>query len=364
MSESETAKDAPRGGAYRAAGVDIDKKYDAVKRAHEAIRASHGPGVLGDVGAFGGLFDLAAAGAAGELLVASTDGVGTKVLVAKAAGRLPGVGADLVNHCVDDILVQGARPLFFLDYIAVDTMEPESIGGLIRGLADACRANGCALLGGETAEMPGVYRPGEVDVAGTIIGSVPRERLLDGSRIRVGDTLIGLPSSGLHTNGYSLARRILFGADADPDSVRRALDERPDALGGASIADALLAPHRSYLAPLMPLLRDEAQPVRALAHITGGGLQDNVPRVLPSGCGVVVRRGSMPRPPIFDLLVERGSVDPTEAYRVFNMGFGMVVFVAKADAEGVLAGLRRAGEDAHVIGEVVADERRSVALVD
>lgn len=351
------------GGAYRAAGVDIDKKYDAVRRAHEAIRASHGPGVLGEVGAFGGLFDLAAAGAAGELLVASTDGVGTKVMVAKAAGRLPGVGADLVNHCVDDILVQGARPLFFLDYIAVDTMEPEAVGGLIRGLAEACTANGCALLGGETAEMPGVYRPGEVDVAGTIVGSVARERLLDGTRIEVGDKLIALPSSGLHTNGYSLARRVLFG-DRDAAGVQAVLNETPAELGGASIADALLVPHRSYFAPLWPLLREDSQPVRALAHITGGGLPDNVPRVLPQGCGVVVRRDAMPRPPIFDLLLERagGEVSADEAYRVFNMGFGMVVFVGPGQAGDVLARLREAGEDAHEVGEVVADSGRTVEL--
>ena len=214
--------------AYRAAGVDIDAKYSAVQSGADAIRATHTPGVVGDVGAFGGLFDLAAAGVDGQLLVASTDGVGTKVDVAARAGRLAGVGADLVNHCVNDILVQGARPLFFLDYIATGRMDSEAIGGVIRGLADACRANGCALLGGETAEMPGVYVEGKVDVAGTILGSVPRAALLDGSRIGVGDALIALPSSGLHTNGYSLARHIVF------DQLGLEVDACPDALGLAT----------------------------------------------------------------------------------------------------------------------------------
>ncbi|MBK8977322.1 MAG: phosphoribosylformylglycinamidine cyclo-ligase [Planctomycetes bacterium] len=340
--------------AYRAAGVDIDAKYDAVRRARDAIRASYTPGVVGDVGLFGGLFDLRAVGAEGELLVASTDGVGTKVKVATLAGRVGSVGADLVNHCVNDILVQGARPLFFLDYVAVDRMVPERVAAVIAGLAEACRANGCALLGGETAEMPGVYQRDEMDVAGTIVGAVRRDRLLDGSRIAVGDVAIALRSSGLHTNGYSLARHALL---RDGAAI---LDERPSELGGASVADALLAVHRSYLQPLWPLL--EAELVHGMAHITGGGLPDNVPRVLPEGTAVRIQRDAVPRPPIFDLLVQRGGVAEDEAFRVFNMGFGMVVFVACDTVDRCLAMLAAAGETGYRCGEVVPGDRR-VALI-
>ncbi len=342
----EPARTAP--SAYAAAGVDIDAKYGAVESARAAIKASHGPGVLGDLGSFGGLFDLAAAGAEGQLLVASTDGVGTKVKLAVQAGRYDGIGADLVNHCVDDILVQGARPLFFLDYVAVDKMLPERVGAVIRGLADACRANGCALLGGETAEMPGVYRPEEMDVAGTIIGCVSRDRLLDGSRIRVGDVAVALGSSGLHTNGFSLARKVL-------DDGGFSLDDRPPEFGGESLADALLAVHRSYLGPVMPLLDRDL--VHGMAHITGGGLPDNLPRVLPQGTAVRIEAAAMPRPPIFDFLCRHGRVAREESYRVFNMGFGMVLVVAAGDVDTVIETLAAAGETGRVVGEVVAGSR-------
>ena len=342
-------------GAYKAAGVDIDAKYGAVRRAHAAIGRSRTPGVVGDIGAFGGLFDLALAKAEGELLVASTDGVGTKVMIANAAGRLGGVGADLVNHCVDDILVQGARPLFFLDYIAVDKMDPEAVGSLIEGLADACTDNGCALLGGETAEMPGVYRTGEIDVAGTIVGAVSRERLLDGSLIQAGDQLVALPSSGLHTNGYSLARRVLLEAHGDLPAL--GLDDKPEILDGASVADALLAPHRSYLKPLLPVVDSEAAALHGMAHVTGGGLLDNIPRVLHSDLTVVIDKGAVARPPIFDLILQRaeaaGMGIGEEAWRVFNMGFGMVLFVSAGLTDMVLKQLKDAGEDARRIGEVV-----------
>jgi phosphoribosylformylglycinamidine cyclo-ligase len=335
--------------SYRAAGVDIDAKYKAVQDARAAIRSTYTDGVVGDVGLFGGLFDPARVGAAGELLVASTDGVGTKVKVAQAAGRLRGIGHDLVNHCVGDILVQGARPLFFLDYIAVDRMVPEAVTEVIVGLAEACRRNGCALLGGETAEMPGVYRPGEMDIAGTIVGSVARDRLLDGSRIAAGDLLLALPSSGLHTNGYSLARRALL------ENAGMNLDDRPAVLGGASIADALLEPHRTYLPTVWPML--DAGLVHGMAHITGGGLPDNVPRVLPADLGVAIEKAAMPRPPIFDLIVAAGGVSEREAYRVFNMGFGMVLFVAPEAAERVLAIAAEQGDEARVVGRVVAGQR-------
>ena len=339
-----------QGSAYRAAGVDIDAKYDAVRSASEAIRSTFTKGVASDLGLFGGVFDLAAAGVEGQLLVASTDGVGTKVMVARAVGSLDGVGQDLVNHCVNDILVQGARPLFFLDYVALGKMVPEHVRQVITGLAQACRENGCALLGGETAEMPGVYVEGEMDVAGTIVGAVPRERLLDGSRIAAGDQLIALASSGLHTNGYSLARKIT----GEVSSL--ALDQRPTALGGKTVGEALLAVHRSYLPLVAPLL-DEGL-VHAMAHITGGGLFDNLPRVLPQGTAAALSRDRMPRPPILDLLVDAAGLVDAEAYRVFNMGFGMVLFVAADVRDRVLQQLAAAGETAYAVGEVVAGNRQ------
>ena len=340
--------------AYRRAGVDIDKKYAAVTGATDAIRRTYTPGVMGDVGAFGGLFDLERAGVAGQLMVASTDGVGTKVMIASARGDLGSVGEDLVNHCVDDILVQGARPLFFLDYIAMSQMVPERVQQVIHGLAKACAENGCALLGGETAEMPGVYRDGEVDVAGTIIGSVARDRLLDGSGIRAGDQLIGLPSSGLHTNGYSLARKVLF-ADSG-----FGLEDTRDELDGVSVGDALLAVHKSYL-PACGAAIDAGQ-LRGMAHITGGGLPDNVPRVLPAGLGVRIETGAIPRSPICELIVQKGGVARDEAYRVLNMGIGMVLFVQPDDVDAVMASCRDAGEAPFLAGDVVESDAR-VALL-
>lgn len=331
--------------AYQRAGVDIDLKYAAVSGAADAIRSTFTSGVVGDVGSFGGLFDPVAGGAAGELLVASTDGVGTKVMVAVQRGDLSTVGEDLVNHCVNDILVQGARPLFFLDYIAMAKMVPALVQQVIAGIAKACRENGCALLGGETAEMPGVYRQGEVDVAGTIVGAVPQNLLLDGKRVRRGDRLLGLRSSGLHTNGYSLARQVLF-ADAG-----LALDDRPDELGGRSVAECLLAVHRSYLHSCLPLVQQRL--VSAMAHITGGGLPDNIPRVLPQGLGVRIETRQIPRLPIFDLIVQRGGVARSEAFRVLNMGVGMVLIVPPDRSAAATAVLRERGEEPFELGEVV-----------
>jgi len=340
--------------AYRSAGVDIDLKYEAVAGATAAIRSTFTKGVVGDVGMFGGLFDPAAAGAAGELLVASTDGVGTKVVIARMAGDMSTVGEDLVNHCVNDILVQGARPLFFLDYIAMSKMHPPSVHQVLAGLAKACRENGCALIGGETAEMPGVYQQGEIDVAGTIVGAVPRGQLLDGSKVRAGDVLLGLRSSGLHTNGYSLARKVLF---AD---VGLQLPDRPAELQGASVREAILAVHRSYLRTCLPLA--QAGLLTAMAHITGGGLLDNVPRVLPAGLGARVRTAAIPPLPICELIRQRGKVAAAEAYRVLNMGVGMVLMVRPGDAAEVERRLLALGETAFRLGEVVVGDQ-SVQLV-
>ena len=329
--------------SYRDAGVDIEKKYSAVERATESIRSTFTPGVVGDVGAFGGLFDLARAGVGQGLLVASADGVGTKLEVAKRAGVHHTVGRDLVNHCINDILVQGARPLFFMDYVAVGTMTPEVVSELIRGCADGCRENGVALLGGETAEMPGLYKPGDFDLAGFIVGIVEPAKLLDGSRVRPGDVVLGLPSAGLHTNGYSLARKILF------DHLGLDVSDRPAALEGRSVGDALLAEHRSYLKVLWPLLERGA--IHAMAHITGGGLVDNLPRVL-NGNDALLDRTTWTPPALFRYLCSAGNVDREESYQVLNMGVGMALIVDAAQAESIVRELRAAGEAAWRLGEI------------
>ena len=346
MTEPVLGKDA--GSRYAASGVDIDAKMRAVARGREAIRSTFTKGVVGDVGGFGGLFRPDFAGLADPLLVASADGVGTKLKVAAAAGVHDTVGRDLVNHCVNDILVQGARPLFFLDYIAIGRMDERVVADVLTGLAAACRENGCALLGGETAEMPGMYAAGEYDLAGTIVGVVDRPRLLDGSRVSDGDVLLGLPSSGLHTNGYSLARRVFFDElGLSPATFVPELSR--------TVAEALLAVHRSYLGPVWPLLSDGL--VSALAHITGGGFPDNLPRVLPEGLGARVFPGAWEWPPLFRFLAEKGRVGRDEMLRVFNCGIGMVLFVPPGGERDVSARLAAAGEAPVRIGRVVRGAR-------
>lgn len=320
---------------YRDAGVDIDAAHDALARAKDALTGSAVEGVVGGPGGFGGLFQLPA-GLRDPLLCASTDGVGTKIQVAVAAGRHDTVGQDLVNHCVDDILVQGARPLFLLDYVAMGKLVPEVVADVIRGFRKACDENGCALLGGETAEMPGTYREGEYDLAATLVGVVERDDLLPRPGVGPGDLLLGLRSSGLHTNGFSLARRALF--------ERRGLSvhDRPDELGGPTVGEALLAVHRSYAPLLLPLLGDGR--IKALAHITGGGFPDNLPRVLPEGVGAVVDTTTWEPLPIFELIRAAGNVPLRECYRAFNMGVGMILVVGAEHAAGVAADLAAAGE--------------------
>jgi phosphoribosylformylglycinamidine cyclo-ligase len=333
----------PRPLRYADAGVDIDAKMGAVARAKDAIRSTFTRGVVGDVGGFGGLFRPDFTGMSDPLLVASADGVGTKLKVAIAAGVHGTVGQDLVNHCVNDILVQGASPLFFLDYIAAGKMRPEIVGELLEGVAKACRENGCALLGGETAEMPGMYAAGDYDLAGTIVGVVDRPKLLDGSRVSEGDLLLGLPSSGLHTNGYSLARKILFETLLyEPSSPVPEL--------GMTAAEALLAIHRSYLGPVLPLVKDGL--LSAMAHITGGGFPDNIPRVLPESLDVVVHPEAWSWPPLFRLLRDSGGVPPSEMLRVFNCGIGMVLMVPPARGLEVKNRLDASGEDWKQIGRV------------
>lgn len=346
MTESRPAQ----GLTYRSAGVDIDAKYAAVKGALPAIEKTRTPAVLGGIGGFGSLFHLAASGAHRDpVLVASTDGVGTKLAVAIQANQHGTVGQCLVNHCVNDILVMGARPLFFLDYVAIGRMDPAVVTSLIGGIAQACQQNGCALVGGETAEMRDLYDPGDYDLAGFIVGVVERNRVLDGSRVKVGDRVLALPSTGLHTNGYTLARKILF------EHLRLRIDSRPPALGGATVGEALLAVHRSYLGALWPLLEEGR--VHALSHITGGGFRDNIPRVLPQGVAVRLDRGAWTPPPLFRFLVEEGKVPNDDAYRTFNMGVGMVMVVDAGDSDRLSESLRERGETVFAIGEVVAGNR-------
>lgn len=329
---------------YRQSGVDIDAGNETVRRIKGLARATFTPGVLSEIGAFGGLFRLNEAGLQDPVLVSSADGVGTKLKLAFMTGRHDTVGADLVNHCVNDILVQGARPLFFLDYLATGRLSPDVAEQVVRGIAGACRENGCALLGGETAEMPGFYADGEYDMAGFIVGAVERARLLTGADVQPGDVLIGLRSSGLHTNGYSLARRVLF------DVAGYTPTSRVEALG-TTVGDALLAVHRSYLAAVTPLL--EAQLVRGMAHITGGGITENLPRTLPAGCGAVVTRAAWEVPPVFALIARDGGIDDAEMLRAFNMGIGLILVCRAAHVDEALSRLAAAGErDAVVIGRV------------
>ena len=331
---------------YKQSGVDIDAGNEVVRRIKGLARGTFTPGVLSELGSFGGLFHLGARGLRDPVLVASADGVGTKLRVAFLSGIHGTIGADLVNHCVNDILVQGAQPLFFLDYLATGKLDPDVAVQIVDGLARACRDNGCALLGGETAEMPGFYADGEYDVAGFIVGAVERERLIDGRRIVPGDLLVGLPSSGLHTNGYSLARSIVF------ERLKLGVHDRVPELG-RTVAEALLATHRSYLPSIRPLL-DTGQ-IKGMAHITGGGITENLPRVLPAGTDAVVRLGSWEPPAIFRWLERAGAVPQADMLRTFNMGLGLILAVASADIEAVIGAMRAAGESgARVIGDIAA----------
>jgi phosphoribosylformylglycinamidine cyclo-ligase len=331
----------PKGPAYRSAyrdaGVDLGASAEALQRMGGAVRATYTPAVLAGLGAFGGAFDAGALKAMrAPVLVASTDGVGTKTEVARAVGRFDSVGADLVNHCVNDILVGGARPLFFLDYVASARLEPTTVAELVGGVAAACRAHAMPLLGGETAEMPGVYEAGAFDLVGTVVGVAERDAILTGERVRAGDVIFGLASGGLQTNGFSLARKVLGESLHEP-------------FEGGTVGEALLAPHRSFFGALWPLL--EAGLVRACAHITGGGLVENLPRTLPATLGAHLTP-TWPVPGIFALIQARGGVSAAEMYRVFNMGVGFAFISAPEDAAVVQARL----PEAFVIGEVVPGE--------
>jgi phosphoribosylformylglycinamidine cyclo-ligase len=329
---------------YREAGVDISSADAAKARIKGLARATFNASVLSEIGAFGGMFRPDLSRYREPVLVASTDGVGTKIKVAILAGVHDTVGYDLVAHCVDDILVQGATPLFFLDYVALGRMDPARVEQIVSGFSRACAEFACPLIGGETAEMPGTYAEDDYDLAGFIVGVVERDKALPRG-VREGDLLLGLPSAGLHTNGYSLARKVLF--ERLGHSVHTHLPEL-----GTTVGRALLAPHRSYLAALEPLL--ERDKVRALAHITGGGFPGNIPRVLPDGLGARLRRGSWEVPALFRLIQTGGGVSDPEMERTFNMGIGMIAVVSPADLHEVEHSLERRGETSFVIGHVTA----------
>ena len=337
--------------AYAASGVDIDAKMNGIASIKAMVKSTRTKGVLNDIGSFGGFF---ASPGKDKILVASTDGVGTKLKIAALARKHDTVGQDIVNHCVNDILVQGATPLFFMDYVGISKFEGWIFEQVVSGLCKACRENGCAVLGGETAEMPGLYPPEEYDLVGTIVGVVDRRQVVTGKTIKPGDIMIGLPSSGLHTNGYSLARRVI---------LETAKLKVSDTLPGTrkTVAEVLLAVHKSYLKPITTLMKSVK--VCGMAHITGGGFPDNVPRVLPDNVNAVFDRASWTLPEVYQFIQKVGKVDREEMYRVFNMGIGMVVVVRKQDVEKSLAILRKAGEKPVLVG-FIEKGRRQVRLIN
>ncbi|MBS3886296.1 MAG: phosphoribosylformylglycinamidine cyclo-ligase [Dethiobacter sp.] len=332
---------------YKKAGVDIDAGNEAVRLMGGAVRSTFRPEVLSDIGGFGGLFALDLHKYKEPVLVSGADGVGTKLKVAFMADKHDTVGQDAVAMCVNDILVQGAEPLFFLDYLAVGRLEPEKVAEIVGGVAAGCRLAGCALLGGETAEMPGFYRDGEYDLAGFAVGVVDRQKIINGRRSQVGDLVIGLPSTGLHSNGFSLARKIFF------EGAGWSLDRYIPELG-KTLGEELLTPTKIYVRPVLNLLAKTA--VRGMAHITGGGLLENVPRCLPPGLGVSLERQAWTIPPVFALLQRLGDVSEDEMFRTFNMGIGFVLVIAKDALEIVMTLLREAGEAPLLLGEVVPKE--------
>ncbi len=330
--------------SYADAGVDIDAATRATAWIKQLAKQTFNARTLSEIGSFGGMFDGAFPELSQPVLVASADGVGTKLKIAFLAGVHNTIGRDLVNHCVNDILVQGARPLFFLDYIATGKLLPDVVASIVEGVAQGSKENGCVLLGGETAEMPDFYAEGEYDVAGFIVGVVDKKKIIDGKQITPGDVLLALPSVGLHTNGYSLARKLFF------DVAGYDVNTPPDNLG-MTVGEALLQPHLSYLKPLDGLL--DSGMIKGLAHITGGGLTDNIPRILPEGTAVEINKGSWPILPIFQLIQQIGNVTEPEMHRTFNMGVGMVIVTSQSDVEVVKSHLQQRGEQVYEIGRVI-----------
>lgn len=333
---------------YSDAGVDIDAANQATARIKELARQTFNQRTLSEIGSFGGMFDGAFPQLSQPVLVASADGVGTKLKIAFLTGVHDTIGRDLVNHCVNDILVQGARPLFFLDYIATGKLSPDVVAGIVEGIANGCRENGSVLLGGETAEMPGFYADGEYDVAGFIVGVVDRERVIDGKSIAPGDVVLALPSVGLHTNGYSLARKLFL------EVAGYTVNAKLEALG-ETVGEALLQPHLSYLPALAGLL--DSGRIKGLAHITGGGLTENIPRILPEGNAVEIKKGTWPILPIFNLMQQIGNVPESEMYRTFNMGVGMVIICAHQNSAFMQSHFKALGEHCYLIGNVIPGRR-------
>lgn len=336
---------------YADSGVDIDAGNRAVELMKDSVRASYRPEVIGDLGGFGGLFALDVGKYKEPVLVSGTDGVGTKLKLAFMADKHDTIGQDAVAMCVNDILVQGAEPLFFLDYIAVDKVDAEKVAGIVQGVARACKESGCALIGGETAEMAGFYAKGEYDIAGFCVGVVDRGKMITGEKVRAGDVLIGLPSSGVHSNGFSLVRKICF------EAMGYGMDTYVPEFGCA-LGEKLLTPTRLYPKTCLPLI--ERFDLHAMVHITGGGFYDNIPRVLPEDCDAEVDAGAWEVPAVFRKLKEWGNVPWREMYRTFNMGIGMVLVVAKEDEEAVTAALREAGEEFFLLGKVVPGSKKTV----
>jgi len=328
---------------YKEAGVDIEAGNTFVQKIKPLVKATFRPEVMTEIGGFGGLFSLNASKYKNPVLVSGTDGVGTKLKLAFMADRHDTVGIDLVAMCVNDIVVQGAEPLFFLDYLATGRLDPEKAASIVAGIADGCKQAGCALIGGETAEMPGFYADGEYDLAGFTVGVVERDQIIDGSSITVGNKLIGIASTGLHSNGYSLARRILF------DIMGLSINDTLPGIG-STVADTLLTPTRIYVRSILNLLKDFS--IKGIAHITGGGLIDNVPRILPKSCIARLKKDSWDIPAVFNVLKEAGRVEQFEMYRTFNMGIGMVLAVDSKEVEDIISRLHGLGEKAWLIGEV------------
>lgn len=340
-------------GAYEQAGVKVEAGYELIERIKSHTTRTARPGA-GQIGGFGGLFDLSSLGYRQPVLVSGTDGVGTKLMVAKAAGKHDTIGIDCVAMCVNDIIAQGAEPLFFLDYIACGRNDPALLEQVVKGVADGCVQAGAALVGGETAEMPDMYQPDEYDLAGFTVGVVEKERIIDGSAIRPGDVLVGLPSSGAHSNGFSLIRKALFEQGGlNPG-------DRPEELGGPTLAEELLTPTRIYVSALKPLF--EQGLLHGVAHITGGGFVEKVPRILPAGTAAEFRVDSWTVPPIFDMIERYGQVDHMEMYNIFNMGIGMVLVVDPDKLDALQTALNQEHEDFYLIGQVVEDRGERVVL--
>lgn len=332
---------------YAEAGVDIDKGNEFVRRIKNIVAETHGRGVLNDIGGFSGLFAIGNAGFKDPVLIASTDGVGTKLTVAKLCGRHDTIGIDLVAMCVNDVVVSGAKPLFFLDYFAISSLDIDLATEVVKGIAEGCKISGCALIGGETAEMPGLYQPGDYDIAGFVVGIAERDAIIDGSDIRVGNKIIGLASSGLHSNGYSLARKICL------EEMNLSVEDHIKEFG-CNLGEELLRPTRIYVESVLKTLRQYK--INGLVHNTGGGFLDNVPRVLPAGCKAIIDPAAWPVPPIFDFLEKNGKVSREEMFRTFNMGIGMMALVDDKIVEDVLQQFKAFGEAPYIIGEIEATD--------